>query len=181
MSYFLASKVIIERESALLVNQHHHLRGLATDHSNMSKFDRLDDPNHVEISCVLKEIYEDIIKPQQTGCEVLFDCQSALLEWVTFITVSSTYDLSSSSVVFVHSLGCNNLEAWTHGETYWPKALLPVDLPYARVIAYHYQTNFTSFLHNQTVMHDLAITFLLALLKIRSILPSNNLVCKVVF
>jgi hypothetical protein len=46
-------------------------------------------------------------------------------------------------------------------------------MPYARVIACHYQTDFAAFMKpDQDVMQDLAIGLLLSLLKTRSDLPS---------
>jgi hypothetical protein len=42
-------------------------------------------------------------------------------------------------------------------------------MPFARVIACHYQTDFGAFMKpNQTVMQDLAIQVLLSLLRVRS-------------
>ena len=46
-------------------------------------------------------------------------------------------------------------------------------MPYARIIACHYQTDFAAFTKpNQNVMGDLAIGLLLSFLRIRSNLPS---------
>ena len=84
--------------------------------------------------------------------------------------------LPNSSVVIVPSVGCD-IKSWTYGDACWPKAVLPADLPYARVIEYHYQTDFAAFLRpDQSAMYDMAIKFLLSLLKIRANLPSDELV-----
>ena len=61
-------------------SQDHDLLGLTTDHCNMTKFGQLEDPNYVAISNVIKDFYEDIIKPRRADCQVLFDCPNALLE-----------------------------------------------------------------------------------------------------
>ena len=61
---------------------HHHLRRLDTDHKNMCRFVRSDDPIYVEVSGVIREFYDMIIKPQQIGCEILNDNPNAVLEWV---------------------------------------------------------------------------------------------------
>lgn len=79
-----------------------------------------------------------------------------------------------NSVVFVHSLGCHNMTSWTFDKTYWPKVFLPADLPYARIIAYNYETDFTVFMKSgQSLMVDLANEFLLSLLKVRHGVSSN--------
>ncbi|KDR69837.1 hypothetical protein GALMADRAFT_912099 [Galerina marginata CBS 339.88] len=118
----------------------------------MSKFVHLEDPNYVAIANAIKYFYEDIIKPQRPDCHVLFDCPNALLD-----------------IIFVHTLGCDHIESWTHGKIYWPKELLPVDVAHARVIACHYPTNFAAFMKpDQAVMEDLAISLLVSLARTRS-------------
>ena len=84
--------------------------------------------------------------------------------------------------MFVHSLGYDHSKTWTHHGIYWPKALLPANLPHARIIAYNYQTDFAAFLQdNQTVLFDQASQFLLSLIDVRANLPSHQSVSVVNF
>jgi hypothetical protein len=76
-----SSEIIVERESAIIENQRHRLRGLKSDHRNMSKLCRPDDPNYVAITSDIVRICKDI-HSRRTECEVLFDSPNPSLEYV---------------------------------------------------------------------------------------------------
>jgi hypothetical protein len=73
-------KVTIKRDSARMGSLHHHSRSLCTDHRNMCRFSQSSDRNCIEISGVVREFYDDILKSQELGCVVLCDRPNALLE-----------------------------------------------------------------------------------------------------
>ncbi len=56
-------------------------------------------------------------------------------------------DYDISSLVFVHGLNPKNApnfaeQAWTHANgTFWPKELLPQEIPQARVLLFGYNSN----------------------------------------
>jgi hypothetical protein len=77
---FINSKVTIKRDSACIGSLHHHLRSLGTDHRNMCRFSQSSDRHCTEISGVVREFYDDILKSQELGCVVLCDRPNALLE-----------------------------------------------------------------------------------------------------
>lgn len=43
-------------------------------------------------------------------------------------------------MIFVHGLGGDSVQTWTHGGTgsYWPRDFLPEDIPEARVMTFDY-------------------------------------------
>jgi hypothetical protein len=92
-----------------------------------------------------------------------------------FYPQTKPLQLTRNSIIFVHSLGCDHDKTWIHDGTYWPKAILPLNLSHARIIAYHYQTNFAGFLQdNQTVLYDQTSQFLLSLIHIRANILSRQ-------
>jgi hypothetical protein len=80
----ITSKVVVKRESARMDSPRHDLRRLNTGHNNMCRFVHSDDPIYMEVSAVIAECYDSILKPQHIDCEILYDCP---LEWVRhFVT-----------------------------------------------------------------------------------------------
>ncbi|KAJ8126916.1 hypothetical protein O1611_g6722 [Lasiodiplodia mahajangana] len=53
------------------------------------------------------------------------------------------------SIIFVHGLGGDRIETWTwrdkSEETFWPKDLLPIDCPTARILSFGYNADFAKF------------------------------------
>jgi protein SERAC1 len=47
--------------------------------------------------------------------------------------------------VFVHGLGGDRMKTWTDDQVFWPKDLLPVDIPEARILTFGYDANIVHF------------------------------------
>lgn len=80
-----------------------------------------------------------------------------------------TLPTNKTSIVFVHGLTGNRESTWTHktGKVFWPKDLLPKDLPKARIITFGYDADIIRGLstvgngtlrdHGKALAEDLAI------------------------
>jgi len=51
----------------------------------------------------------------------------------------------SIDIVFVHGLRGDKRETWSHGNVFWPKDLLPKDLPFARIMTWGYNAEVVNF------------------------------------
>ena len=50
-----------------------------------------------------------------------------------------------ASIVFVHGLGGDPVNTWTDDTVFWPKQLLPHDIPKARILSFGYRANIVDF------------------------------------
>jgi hypothetical protein len=67
--------------------------------------------------------------------------------------------------VFVHGLNGHPLDTWKKAEVVWPRDLLPVDAPHARIMSFGYDANVVNFFsvashssifqHAQNLLQDL--------------------------
>lgn len=76
----VAGEVTVGYDSARMDGPHHQSHGLRTNHSDMCRFARHDDPNYILVSSVIRNFYEDAIRLQQAHFEVLYDSPDALIE-----------------------------------------------------------------------------------------------------
>ena len=72
----------------------HHLRRLKADHNSMCRFVHADDPIYMEVSAVIREFYDSVLKPQQIDCEILYDGPDAVLECVCHFLDYQSYFLT---------------------------------------------------------------------------------------
>lgn len=50
-----------------------------------------------------------------------------------------------SSFVFIHGLNGGAIKTWTADNVFWPKDLLPAEIPHARVLAFGYDAQVVHF------------------------------------